>query len=73
MTEFLDIIENNQKRDSKPFVDKKSNESYKSQSQIGQNAPVQKTIYEATKEIVGKAIPDMDEGVQIQDFEKKTF
>ena len=65
MTEFIESVENNPKtqKDKELIVNKYSNESYKTQSQIGQTVFVQRRIYQEAVEFLCKTIEDMDEEI----------
>ena len=64
MTELKETNKNNPKtqKDREVVVDKYSKESYRSQSQIGQNASIQRTTFVEAIKIMGETIDGLDEG-----------
>ena len=64
MTELKETNKKNPKtqKDREVIVDKYSNESYRSQSQIGQNASIQRTTFVEAIKLMGETIDDLDEG-----------
>ena len=68
MIEIIERIESNPKTQKDiDFVEiKYSNESYRTQSQRGKNALIQKRNYEGAKEIMGDTIEDRDEKLNFE-------
>ena len=62
MTELKETNKNNPKtqKDRELSVDKYSNESYRSQSQIGQNASIQRTTFVEAITIMREFFEDLD-------------
>ena len=62
MTELREAIKNNPKtqKDRELIVDKYSNESFRTQSQRGQNASIQRTTFVEAIKIMGETIDDLD-------------
>ena len=62
MIELIETNKNNPKtqKDREVLVDKYSNESYRSQSQIGQNASIQRTTFVEAITIMREIFEDLD-------------
>ena len=69
MREFIELFENNPKtqQDIELIVTKFSNESYGTQSQIGQTALIPRRSFGKAKEIMRETIEDMDKEIELKD------
>ena len=67
MSDFIETIKTIQKhKDRELIVEKSSNHSYRTQSEIGPEALIQRRIYKQAIEIMEETIEDMDKEIELK-------
>ena len=69
MTDFIEIIQKDSKTHDNisQIIDKYNNQSYRTRSNLGQNALIQSSIYKEAINIMGDTINDMDIEIEQKD------